>query len=105
MGERAAETFALFADEAELIRITAIRCSSKSFQHIDAVEGQSRDWMIIDGSDVSHSSQKPSQSKSRSVSRLVGCAWPSNHICEVFSGTPILAALWRGGSSVSLAYL
>ena len=37
-GERAREILALVADGVELIRITAIRCSSKSFQRIEAVE-------------------------------------------------------------------
>ena len=42
---------------------------------------------------------------SRSVSRLVGCAWPSNHVRKVLIETPILVAVCRGVSSVSLAYL
>jgi hypothetical protein len=42
---------------------------------------------------------------SRVVSLLEGCAWSSNHVRNVFTGTPIRVAIWRGVSSVFLAYL
>jgi hypothetical protein len=41
----------------------------------------------------------------RVVSLLDGCAWSSSHVRNIFTGTPIRVAIWRGVSLVSLAYL